>query len=62
MEDYVTTNNKSVTTLPVNIFDSSACLQYIVDKYDKEGLYGGKNIWERTMVTNWLMAYTAGLG
>jgi glutathione S-transferase len=61
MEDRVESNNNSGTTL-VNVFDSSACLQYIANKYDKDGLYGGRNLWEKTMVTNWLMAYTAGLG
>ncbi|KZF23922.1 hypothetical protein L228DRAFT_255290 [Xylona heveae TC161] len=46
----------------LNVFDSSACLTYLVDKYDKDGLYGGKDLIERTIVMNWLMSYTAGLG
>ena len=46
----------------LNIFDSSACLTYLAEKYDKEGLYNGKDLCERTIVMNWLMSYTAGLG
>ncbi|KAJ5488071.1 hypothetical protein LT330_008433 [Penicillium expansum] len=46
----------------LNIFDSSACLTYLAEKYDTEGLYRGKNLCERTIITNWLMSYTAGLG
>ncbi|KAI2758343.1 hypothetical protein DTO006G1_6859 [Penicillium roqueforti] len=46
----------------LNIFDSSACLTYLAEKYDQEGLYNGKDLCERTIVMNWLMSYTAGLG
>lgn len=46
----------------LNIFDSSACLTYLAEKYDTEGLYRGKNLCERTIIMNWLMSYTAGLG
>ncbi|KAJ5212198.1 uncharacterized protein N7498_003844 [Penicillium cinerascens] len=46
----------------LNVFDSSACLTYLAEKYDKQGLYNGKDLCERTIVMNWLMSYTAGLG
>lgn len=46
----------------LNVFDSSACLTYLAEKYDKQGLYSGKDLCERTIVMNWLMSYTAGLG
>lgn len=46
----------------LNVFDSSACLTYLADKYDTEGLYRGRDLYERTVVMNWLMSYTAGLG
>ncbi|KAJ5894546.1 hypothetical protein N7495_006237 [Penicillium taxi] len=46
----------------LNVFDSSACLIYLAEKYDNKGLYIGKDICERTVVMNWLMSYTAGLG
>ncbi|KAL6787268.1 hypothetical protein J3E68DRAFT_432282 [Trichoderma sp. SZMC 28012] len=46
----------------LNIFDSSACLVYLAEKYDLEGLYRGKDLHEKTVIMNWLMSYTAGLG
>ncbi|KAF3388875.1 hypothetical protein F1880_003264 [Penicillium rolfsii] len=46
----------------LNIFDSSACLTYLAEKYDTEGLYRGRDLCERTIIMNWLMSYTAGLG
>ncbi|KKK22374.1 hypothetical protein ARAM_005557 [Aspergillus rambellii] len=46
----------------LNVFDSSACLTYLAERYDKDGLYGGKDLCERTIIMNWLMSYTAGLG
>lgn len=46
----------------VRVFDSSACLAYLADRYDKSGLYGGRDICERTEINNWLFSYTAGLG
>jgi glutathione S-transferase len=61
MEDVETyeVNGKSQR---LNIFDSSACLTYLAEKYDKDGIYRGKTLCERTIVMNWLMSYTAGLG
>ncbi|KAF2869629.1 glutathione S-transferase [Massariosphaeria phaeospora] len=61
MEDFAL-RYKNDTKELLNVFDSSACLQYLVDRYDRDGIYGGKGLWEKTLVTNWLMAYTAGLG
>ncbi|KAJ5500817.1 Glutathione S-transferase/chloride channel C-terminal [Penicillium expansum] len=46
----------------LNIFDSSACLTYLAEGIRHRGLYRGKNLCERTIITNWLMSYTAGLG
>lgn len=46
----------------LNIFDSSACLTYLAEKYDTEGMYRGKDLHEKTVIMNWLMSYTAGLG
>ncbi|KAM3427506.1 hypothetical protein MY4824_009412 [Beauveria thailandica] len=46
----------------LNVFDSTSILVYLCDKYDKDGLYIGKNPVERAQVMNWLIAYTAGLG
>uniref|UniRef100_A0A093VT20 glutathione transferase n=1 Tax=Talaromyces marneffei PM1 TaxID=1077442 RepID=A0A093VT20_TALMA len=49
-------------TAVLNVFESSACLTFLADKYDREGLYKGKTLAERARVSSWLMAYTAGLG
>ncbi|KAF2815494.1 glutathione S-transferase [Mytilinidion resinicola] len=46
----------------VNLFDSSACLLYLAEKWDKEGVFSGKGDEERGAVLSWLMGYTAGLG
>ncbi|RFU32839.1 hypothetical protein B7463_g3509, partial [Scytalidium lignicola] len=46
----------------LNIFDSSACLTYLAERYDTNGIYRGKDLCERTVIMNWLMSYTAGLG
>ncbi|KAG6066169.1 hypothetical protein E4U32_006432 [Claviceps aff. humidiphila group G2b] len=46
----------------LNVFDSSAMLIYLCDKYDKDGLFIGRNAVERAQVTSWLIAYAAGLG
>ncbi|OCK86107.1 hypothetical protein K432DRAFT_431209 [Lepidopterella palustris CBS 459.81] len=44
------------------IFDSSACLAYLAEKYDADGVFSGKGLEERAAVMAWLMSYTAGLG
>ncbi|KAJ5328937.1 Glutathione S-transferase/chloride channel C-terminal [Penicillium brevicompactum] len=61
MEDSVEIESDS-STERTNVFDSSACLTFLAEKYDTEGLYRGKNLHERTIIMNWLMSYTAGLG
>lgn len=46
----------------LNIFESSSCLEFLVERYDSGGIFGGKNIWEKTQVRNWLTMHTSGLG
>ena len=46
----------------LTIFESSSCLQHIVDEYDEGGEFGGRDLWERGQVRNWLTVHTAGLG
>lgn len=46
----------------LNIFESTSCLSFLVDKYDPQGILGGKDLWERTQVNNWLTLHTAALG
>ncbi|OCL02661.1 glutathione S-transferase, partial [Glonium stellatum] len=63
MEDVVVAESEHPSNEErINVFDSSACLLYLVDKYDKEGVFGGKGLRERASVISWLMGYTAGLG
>ncbi|EEA28312.1 glutathione S-transferase GliG [Talaromyces marneffei ATCC 18224] len=57
----ITSLEESATAV-LNVFESSACLTFLADKYDREGLYKGKTLAERARVSSWLMAYTAGLG
>ncbi|KAI9878490.1 MAG: hypothetical protein M1830_000722 [Pleopsidium flavum] len=46
----------------LSVWESSACLTFLVDKYDKAGEFGGRDLWERTQVGNWLTLHTAALG
>ncbi|KAF1362642.1 glutathione S-transferase [Lizonia empirigonia] len=46
----------------IYIFESTACLQYLADTYDKEGLWHGKTQYEKGNVLSWLAYQTAGLG
>ena len=43
------------------VFESSACLRYIADKYDKEGTFSGKSDWEKAQVSSWLAMHNAAL-
>lgn len=44
------------------VFESTGCLQYLVDAYDKTGAWSGRNQKERSSVTAWLAYQTAGIG
>ncbi|KAF2656944.1 glutathione S-transferase [Lophiostoma macrostomum CBS 122681] len=44
------------------VFESSACLRYIAEKYDGKGDYRGRTGWERAQVSSWLAMHNAGLG
>ncbi|ORY13908.1 hypothetical protein BCR34DRAFT_249159 [Clohesyomyces aquaticus] len=57
LESIETQNGKKL-----NVFESSSCLEFLVDKYDLDGAFGGKTLWERTQIRNWLMMHTSGLG
>ena len=59
VEVYETVSGK---TQRMNVFESSAALYYLAEKYDTEGIYKGRDLCERTIIMNWLMSYTAGLG
>jgi len=46
----------------LTVFEGTACLQYLADRFDKEGLWGGRNAWEKAAVLSWTAYQTAGLG
>jgi glutathione S-transferase len=46
----------------VVVFESTACLQYLCDRFDVEGTWSGKSAYERGAVLSWTAYQTAGLG
>ncbi|RMZ66213.1 glutathione S-transferase [Pyrenophora seminiperda CCB06] len=46
----------------ITVFESTACLQYLAERYDTEGLWRGKTAAERAAVLSWTAYQTAGLG
>lgn len=46
----------------VILFESTACLQYLTNRFDDSGLWQGRTAWERAAVLSWTAYQTAGLG
>jgi hypothetical protein len=46
----------------VVVFEGTACLQYLAERFDTEGAWGGRNAWEKAQVLSWTAYQTAGLG
>ncbi|KAI0176002.1 hypothetical protein GGR52DRAFT_340424 [Hypoxylon sp. FL1284] len=46
----------------VTVFESTACLQYLSDRFDHDGEWTGRNAWEKAQVLSWTAYQTAGLG
>ena len=46
----------------VVVFEGTACLQYLVERFDENGLWGGRSAWEKAQVLTWTAYQTAGLG
>ena len=44
------------------VFEGTACLQYLASRFDPDGLWGGRNAWEKAAVLSWTAYQTAGLG
>ncbi|OTB04085.1 hypothetical protein M426DRAFT_59269 [Hypoxylon sp. CI-4A] len=44
------------------VFESTACLQYLAERFDNEGIWSGRNAWEKAAVMSWTAYQTAGLG
>jgi glutathione S-transferase len=51
-----------VTGEEIAVFEGTACLQYLADRFDTEGLWTGKTADERAAVFTWTAYQTAGLG
>lgn len=50
------------TKKEVIVFESTACLQYLADRFDAGGAWGGRSAWEKAAVLSWTAYQTAGLG
>jgi glutathione S-transferase len=46
----------------ITVFESTACLQYLAERYDPEGLWAGRTAAEKAQVFSWTAYQTAGLG
>lgn len=44
------------------VFESTACLQYLAERFDKEGMWTGRTAAEKAAVLTWTAYQTAGLG
>ena len=44
------------------VFESTACLQYLAEVYDKDGAWTGRTAAEKAAVMTWNAYQTAGLG
>lgn len=50
------------TQQDITVFESTACLQYIAERYDIDGIWTGRTVWEKAAVMSWTAYETAGLG
>lgn len=46
----------------IYVFESTACLQYLSDRFDQDGSWTGRNAWEKAQIMSWTAYQTAGLG
>lgn len=46
----------------VIVFESTACLQYLTDRFDERGAWGGRTAREKGAIMSWTAYQTAGLG
>lgn len=50
------------TNKDIVVFESTACLQCLTDRFDTGGIWCGRTAWERAAVLSWTAYHTAGLG
>lgn len=46
----------------IYVFESTACLQYLSDRFDQDRAWTGRNAWEKAQIMSWTAYQTAGLG
>ncbi|MCJ1248060.1 hypothetical protein MMC30_005275 [Trapelia coarctata] len=46
----------------VVVFEGTACLQYLADRYDADGVWTGRTAYEKGSVLSWTAYQTAGIG
>lgn len=46
----------------VIVFEGTACLQYLAERFDRDGEWGGRTAFEKGNVLSWTAYQTAGLG
>jgi gliotoxin/aspirochlorine biosynthesis glutathione S-transferase len=46
----------------INVFEGTACVQYLADRFDVNGDWSGRTAAERAAVYTWTAYQTAGLG
>ncbi|KAF4626876.1 hypothetical protein G7Y89_g11283 [Cudoniella acicularis] len=51
-----------VSKKEVIVFEGTACLQYLAERFDTDGAWSGRNAWEKAQVLTWTAYQTAGLG
>lgn len=52
----------AVTNKEVIVFESTACLQYLAERFDADGYWNGTNTFEKGAILSWTAYQTAGLG
>lgn len=61
-EDKATHVNSDGVAQRIPLFDSTAMMLYLADKYDPKGAFRGRTEAERASVLCWLVSYASGLG
>lgn len=51
-----------ITKQKIFVFESTACLQYLGERYDHSGRWTGRNPAEKAAILSWTAYQTAGLG
>ncbi|KAK7703324.1 hypothetical protein SLS57_010973 [Botryosphaeria dothidea] len=46
----------------VIVFEGTACLQYLADRFDTDGAWTGRTAYEKSQVLSWTAYQTAGIG